>query len=189
MAGAEFNLYKKDDKAKSIDGHEKYNGTLIGDANNPIVSGTKGEINLTQLSVGTYYLFETKSPTGYTVAQEPWELTIEAKEDRGDAKKVQLYYSLKDLNKEGDKQTIVENSLLDFGLKDSSEIISHDRWKYFSESEIKIVNEPGKSLPNTGGSGTKLFTFSGAAVIAASGLMYGYKKKKDKRNGKGGLRK
>ena len=189
LDGAEFNLYKKDDKAKPIDGHEKYNGTLIGNADKPIVSGTNGEINLTQLSVGTYYLFETKSPTGYTVAQEPWELTIEAKADRGNANKVQLYYSLKDLNKEEDKQIIAKDKLLNFELKDSSEIISHDRWKYFSETEIKIENEPGKSLPNTGGAGTKLFTFSGAAVIAASGLMYGYKKKKDKRNGKGGLRK
>ena len=58
-----------------------------------------------------------------------------------------------------------------------------------SRITLKVNNTPGQELPNTGGAGTKLFTFSGAAVIAASGLMYGYKKKKDKRNGKGGLRK
>lgn len=183
LAGAEFSLYKKDNYAKPIDGHENYKGNLISEVDKPITSGTNGEISLTQLSVGTYYLFEIKSPTGYILAQEPWELTIEAKENRKG--KVQLYYSLKDLNKEGDNQIIVKDQPLDFGLRNSSEIISHDRWKYSNETKIAIENEPGKSLPNTGGTGTKLITFSGGAIIATTCLMYGYKKKL-KRNRKGG---
>ena len=60
---------------------------------------------------------------------------------------------------------------------------------YTSDGILTVKNSQGEQLPNTGGTGTKLFTFSGGAIIATSSLMYGYKKKKDKRNGKGGLRK
>ena len=139
---------------------------------------------MTDLSVGTYYLVEIVSPDGYTKAQKPWELVIEAREDRG--KKVQLYYSLKDLNSTGN-EVIEEGKLLGFTDKNKSGSISHDRWKYYNKDSVNIVNEPGQSLPNTGGTGTKLFTFSGGAIIAASSLMYGYKKRsKRNKTGKGG---
>ena len=42
---------------------------------------------------------------------------------------------------------------------------------------LTIKNEAGKPLPNTGGSGTQLLTSAGAAMIAGSLLMYGYKKR------------
>jgi len=51
---------------------------------------------------------------------------------------------------------------------------------------LKVVNNAGQALPNTGGTGTKLFTFSGGAIIAASSLMYGYKKRQ-KGKKKGGI--
>ncbi|WP_289116146.1 SpaA isopeptide-forming pilin-related protein [uncultured Dubosiella sp.] len=53
--------------------------------------------------------------------------------------------------------------------------------------DIVVGNTAGQSLPNTGGAGTQLFTFSGGAIIAASSLMYGYKKRsKRNKTGKGG---
>ena len=42
---------------------------------------------------------------------------------------------------------------------------------------LTIKNEPGKPLPNTGGSGTQLLTSAGAAMIAGSLLVYGYRKR------------
>ncbi len=185
LSGAKFDLYKKDEQGQPISGlAEVYKGIRINLDNNPITSDSNGKIALTDLSVGTYYLVEIVSPDGYTKAQKPWELVIEAREDRG--KKVQLYYSLKDLNSTGN-EVIEEGKLLGFTDKNKSGSISHDRWKYYNKDSVNIVNEPGQSLPNTGGTGTKLFTFSGGAIIAASSLMYGYKKRsKRNKTGKGG---
>ncbi|WP_435659028.1 DUF7604 domain-containing protein, partial [Faecalibaculum rodentium] len=42
---------------------------------------------------------------------------------------------------------------------------------------LTINNEPGKPLPNTGGSGTQLFTSAGTAMIVGSLLVYGYRKR------------
>ncbi|WP_289754268.1 LPXTG cell wall anchor domain-containing protein, partial [Faecalibaculum rodentium] len=42
---------------------------------------------------------------------------------------------------------------------------------------LTIKNEPGKPLPNTGGSGAQLLTSAGAAMIAGSLLVYGYRKR------------
>ncbi len=185
LSGAKFDLYKKDENGQPISGlAEVYNGNRINLDNNPITSDSNGKISLTDLSVGTYYLVEIVSPDGYTKAQKPWELVIEAKEDREG--KVQLYYLLKDLNKTGN-EVVEEGKLLDFTDKNKSGSISHDRWKYYNDGSVNIVNEPGQSLPNTGGAGTQLFTFSGGAIIAASSLMYGYKKRsKRNKTGKGG---
>lgn len=119
-----------------------------------------------------YWLKETKAPNGYNILENS------------------IYFKVKDntftFTDEGGNE--LENK-----LKDSNEKVyaigSIDTSGGSITLHLKIGNTPGQALPNTGGVGTKLFTFSGAAVIAASGLMYGYKKKKDKRNGKGGLRK
>ena len=56
----------------------------------------------------------------------------------------------------------------------------------YKEGILTIQNSRGEQLPNTGGTGTKLFTFSGGAIIAASSLMYGYKKRQ-KGKKKGGI--
>lgn len=58
--------------------------------------------------------------------------------------------------------------------------------KEYKDGVLKVVNNAGQALPNTGGTGTKLFTFSGGAIIAASSLMYGYKKRQ-KGKKKGGI--
>lgn len=110
-----------------------------------------------------YYLIESKTPDGYLVPQYGYKLFYNADGNLCIA-------TVRDDGKFGEGvPAVYTNDLL--------------------TATVTIQNTPGQALPNTGGAGTKLFTFSGAAVIAASGLMYGYKKKKDKRNRKGGLRK
>ena len=126
-------------------------------------TGENGVIDFGALKNGYYALKETKAPAGYNLLEN--EIRFEVKNDSTGS-------SVTVLNGEnnGTKPDVIMNQ--ESGIY-----------------EITVTNNAGESLPNTGGAGTKLFTFSGAAVIAASGLMYGYKKKKDKRNGKGGLRK
>ncbi|WP_290139024.1 SpaA isopeptide-forming pilin-related protein, partial [uncultured Dubosiella sp.] len=44
---------------------------------------------------------------------------------------------------------------------------------FTQEGVLEVKNSQGEQLPQTGGAGTQLFTFSGGAIIAASSLMYG----------------
>lgn len=162
LPNAEFELYKESSTGIEIsvgDGTK----VKVDKVETDIKSGPDGSYLLkTSLELNKkYYLVETSSPAGYYLLEKPILLI-----NNGN----QL-----DVYNEGITKDTPDQSVL---KKENTHLV-----------EFNVQNKPGTSLPNTGGAGTKLFTFSGAAVIAASGLMYGYKKKKDKRNGKGGLRK
>lgn len=159
LANAEFTIYVEDPNGANIDSMDESVKVTLY---KKITSGIDGVAKLPKLEKDkTYFLIETKSPDGFSLLTKPLKII-------SNGNSIQVY---KDVNLDGTGGTSVD-------VKKSKATVTFD-----------VYNEPGQSLPNTGGAGTKLFTFSGAAVIAASGLMYGYKKKKDKRNGKGGLRK
>lgn len=166
LDGAEFTLYQK--AAQGTTGAQAIkfgNNTVYGILLEQQIEAGEIIVNQEIVSGNQYYLVETKAPNGYYVSETP--ILIDYIGD-----KIVIYGKI-DGNGNGitDPDSSIETEL-------KGNVLS-----------FNIENNPGKPLPNTGGAGTKLFTFSGAAVIAASGLMYGYKKKKDKRNGKGGLRK
>ena len=46
---------------------------------------------------------------------------------------------------------------------------------------VTVINTPGAQLPNTGGSGTLLYTLSGLVLIFASALMYGFRMRRRER--------
>lgn len=159
LANAEFSIYVQDPNGANIDFMDESVKVTLY---KKITSDKDGVAKLPKLEKDkTYYLIETKSPDGFSLLTKPLKII-------SNGNSIQVY---KDVNLNGTGGTPVN-------VTKSKATVTFD-----------VFNEPGQSLPNTGGAGTKLFTFSGAAVIAASGLMYGYKKKKDKRNGKGGLRK
>ena len=178
LASAEFDLYRVDDGTLDIPGSTakgtKITSLLDVETQNPVAittpfkSSTEGIIDFKYLTPGTYYLVETKAPEGFNLLEYAIKLEVGVKD---------IKYCEVKVVKQGD--TLQEQNV---GNVKTSKLID-------GKMRITVANKPGQSLPNTGGAGTKLFTFSGAAVIAASGLMYGYKKKKDKRNRKGGLRK
>lgn len=159
LANAEFTIYVEDSNGANIDSMDESVKVTLY---KKITSDIDGVAKLPKLEKDkTYFLIETKSPDGFSLLTKPLKII-------SNGNSIQVY---KDVNLNGTGGTPVN-------VTKSKATVTFD-----------VFNEPGQSLPNTGGAGTKLFTFSGAAVIAASGLMYGYKKKKDKRNGKGGLRK
>lgn len=63
LSGVQFKLYK-------VDGE---NETLVGDT---ITSGDDGTLSLTDLSAGTYRLYETLAKDGYYLPTEPWTITV-----------------------------------------------------------------------------------------------------------------
>lgn len=171
LGEATFTLYT----ATSEGLGEVIQGTNIHVLPTNIVKNTNesGIIDFGTLANGqTYYIEETTPPNGYLY---PDYALIKVVFDGTNIKVSLIDKNGNDLT--GDKYEIGNPKCPVSMVPNGSRIT------------LKVNNTPGQELPNTGGAGTKLFTFSGAAVIAASGLMYGYKKKKDKRNGKGGLRK
>lgn len=159
LKGATFEVWRVGASEDLIEGTDGEKGTRI----TTVTTSDDGTIRIDKrLAINrTYYLKEVKAPDGYYLLNDLIKLEVESN-------KIWVTISEKD----GGSGQREERDI------DGNRVI-----------QLTIKNTPGSELPNTGGTGTKLFTFSGAAVIAASGLMYGYKKKKDKRNGKGGLRK
>lgn len=63
LSGAEFVLYKVDSSGNEIQV-------------NSYTSGQRGKISIKNLPIGQYVLRETKAPTGYVKAAEPWNITV-----------------------------------------------------------------------------------------------------------------
>ncbi len=168
LANIEFSLYRKNDNASVIP-KTNVHGEAVEGANN-LKTDEEGKVSIpVHLEPGTYYLIETTTPSGYLVPSDVWTLVIEEKGN---------------LTVEGNGIYITKENNEEVKTTEGKIIESPDLKLQFS---FTVENEPGQSLPNTGGTGTQLFTFSGGAIIAASSLMYGYKKRsKRNKTGKGG---
>lgn len=101
----------------------------------------------------TYYLKETVSPAGYLNDNVIFKVEFKGRDTR---------VSVLDGNGQ-------ETNL---NADDYITVIPSGR-----RVTLTIMNEAGKPLPNTGGSGTQLLTSAGAAMIAGSLFVYGYKKR------------
>ena len=133
LKGADFTLL-------AADGKEVLNNASTDD---------KGILNFHNLDAGTYYLKETKSPTGYTLLAELIKVEIIA--DVDSAKKATGSFTLKVNDKE------ITDTSGTFITK-----LDNDR----GIASIAIENHKGFTLPSTGGTGITLFL-----VIASVGIL------------------
>ena len=108
-----------------------------------------GEFSIEGLSTGFYKIVETRCPDGYIKCSE--DPTFEVK--------------MNDTTNE--LEIVLPNS-------NQSEFVKYNK----NDATLLYGNEPGTSLPETGGSGTKLYTILGSMLVAGAGAMLVMKKRR-----------
>lgn len=158
LAGAEFKVYADtngngaydagaDTVVKFSQGTDGNSGKWIVSENgqDTVATPVNGKLELAGFAAGTYFVEETKAPTGYNKLNAPIKVVISAEvaEDGSLTSHVIDY---------GDQAN---------GVNDGrGTTTNHD-----AGHPIVIVNKAGTTLPETGGMGTILFTLVGAAAI------------------------
>ncbi len=158
LSDAQFRLYKLGTDGEALYYAKKADGTVEWSAASAdaltVVTDENGlsTQNFTGISDGTYYLEEVKSPDGYHALAKPLQLTFK------NAKVT--------LNAQGQsgKYSVSE------GVLDTAT----NRFTY----TVTVPNYTDQLLPETGGSGTILYTVGGLLLMTAAVTSLLYKKKK-----------
>lgn len=158
LAGVTFDLYRKLDDAATGDGvltnpvsgltgkYEKVNTSdLETDAN--------GQINVSGLANGTYYLVETKTNEGYNLLQAPVEIELA------------IEYAT----------TTTTKITTEDGVTTTATTVVNQKFEDADGNNGTITNtvknSKGFTLPVTGGMGTILFSVVGLALVAGAAVI------------------
>lgn len=118
----------------------------------PLTSDKEGKIAISRLDADTYYLEETKAPTGYNPLTSPIEIKIEHST----------------MNETSASATITYKQQ---GTEDSATNITS------TENRVEVENKTGTTLPSTGGMGTTLFYVLGGGLMVAAIVLLVTKKR------------
>lgn len=165
LQGAEFDLYLYNGSEENPTEEElKYNGVKVGHYKTKV----NGEITVSGLKNGTYYLVETKAPT-YTVEGKTYSYNL-LKEPVKVVVNVQYEVTTKTTIKTDANGNVTTNKIEStkyVGGEDNS-----------GNYKVIIKNNKGFNLPTTGGFGTLLFSGIGVLlVVAGVGVLLSLKKK------------
>ena len=169
LPGAEFDLYLYNgSETNPTEAELKNNGVKVGH----YTTGENGEINVSGLKNGTYYLVETKAPTysvtengetktySYNLLKEPVKVVVA----------VQYEVTTTTTIKTDANGNVTTNKI------ESKKYVGgeNDSGNY----KVIIKNNKGFDLPTTGGFGTLLFSGIGVLlVVAGVGVLLSLKKK------------
>ena len=164
LANAEFQLYKDVVKGTtttkmyatfstattSTDGTSVYKltgWTATASEATTVVTPEKGNIQFVGLDAGTYYLKETKAPTGYNTLSEPIQVEISSTLPTLKVPTTTVTYTVK-----------YDGNLAEDGV-------------------VRVENKTGTVLPSTGGMGTTLFYVVGGGLMVAAIVLLVTKKR------------
>lgn len=116
-----------------------------------VVTPASGNINLIGLDAGTYYLEETKAPTGYNKLTDPITVVI----DRGTL------------------PTVVGSTV--------SCTVKYNGTEATDNKTVRVFNNAGTTLPSTGGIGTTIFYVVGGGLMVAAAILLITKKRMENR--------
>ena len=150
LQGAKFKLIKYSKlvptKVKDLDWGTRGESVVVSeDPQNP------GIFSFENLNAGYYEIVETQYPDGYITVNENPIIQVRYNKEAVAAEVVLVHASGEQAG-----QSVTGNT---------TEIVR------ISNEVIVVGNEPGAALPNSGGSGTKLFTILGSILIAGAGWL------------------
>ena len=155
LPGATFVLYRQN--SSSTPEYAKISDKKIEWVNDKtqatsLTSDAEGKIAISRLDAGTYYLEETKAPTGYNPLTSPIEIEIEHGAMNETSASATITY--KQQGTEGSATNITS---------------TNDR--------VEVENKTGTTLPSTGGMGTTLFYVVGGGLMVAAIVLLVTKKR------------
>lgn len=178
LADAEFEL-----RAETADGTAlKFNEEGVLDPINGttvVKSEADGSITMKGLDEGTYYLVETKAPTGYTPDPNPKKIVIEATYvPDADNNMVLASYKIT-IDDENTSTYIVKNDAEGYPIeltdKENAEITANE-----GNVTSLFVNKKLGILPSTGGAGIYFYIVVGGAVAGVSAYLIRKTRKEEK---------
>ncbi len=164
LAGAEFSLYTA-----------YASGDVSGDPVAVTTSDDGGHLYFHGLNVGTYYVKETKAPTGYSLNSTIYKVVIDATVDTAG---ILTAYSIKFYNASTNAEagsityTNTATQVTDVYTTEGGTTTVNEHFGDVNTqiavtvSPLEILDTPLADLPSTGGMGSYLFTIIGVAVMA-----------------------
>ena len=163
LEGAEFKLHNADNKWAIVDDEGKVTSwTDKEEDGSTLTSDANGLFKVIGLDDGTYYLKETKAPTGYNLLSSEITVVITATTTNGQTwTDGQASSALTKLEVTADGTA---------GTGDTSTGIAG----------ITVANNKGSTLPETGGMGTTIFYVLGTILVLGAAIMLIAKKRMNK---------
>lgn len=151
LANAEFVFYRMLEGTPHyviLDAENKVAGwTTNKDDATKLISDHNGDIVIIGLEADRYYLEETKAPDGYHLLEDPIQIDIRAEVEE---------------SADGTTGVVVKLEI----KVDTNPIAEGD--KENGTVAMEVVNNPGATLPETGGVGTTLFYLFGGLMVSAA---------------------
>lgn len=163
LSGAEFELYRK----------ENYPN---GSAEKTITTGNGDKLGIADigsLPIGTYYLKETKAPTGYALLTEPVVITVSKNINQNPAEGEAKVSVKVDIDFQMSNAWANDTGIANGKDETTGHLIYDAKTGIFT---IIVPNVLLYELPSTGGMGTYWYTIGGTLLLIAAALVL-YKRK------------
>ena len=142
---------KKQNGEKAALANAKFTLTGTNYNEKSFTTNGNGQIDFGYLPAGDYTLVETQAPSGYKTIGQSYTFSVATREAGSNNSQFSTYEVTA-----GNVAGVVEVALTNEG----------------AVAELTVTDPPADTLPATGGIGTYVFTFGGAAIVLMAGVLF-----------------